>query len=78
MPTQVIDLRTFIKSNVNFDPGYDTHTVIGSQYANVRNINVEDIESQFDVDQPSDHNSAGKYYAVVGFNKVGDGSVFGP
>lgn len=78
MPVQVIDLRTFVKERINAGPGYSTTNVIAGQLTNKFNINLDDIESQYDIETDSVHNSDGKYYALVGFNKVGDGSVVGP
>jgi len=78
MPVQVIDLRYFVKDKLNFGPGYNTTTISAGQLTNVIGINLEDIESQFDIQESPTYNAEGKYYVLVGFNKVGDGSVVGP
>ena len=78
MPVQVIDLRSFVRESLNVGPGYNDITITPSQLANVFNINVDNIESQFGIQEQPTYNSGGKYYAVVGYNKVGDGSVIGP
>lgn len=78
MPTQVIDLRSFIKDNIDFGPGYNTTSIISSELADKEGINIRNIRSVDAIQETDVYNAVGKYYTVVGYNKVGDGSVVGP
>jgi hypothetical protein len=78
MPTQVIDLRSFIKNSIDFGPGYNTTSIISSELTDKENINIRNLNSEDSVLELSTYSEDGKYYTLVGYNKVGDGSVVGP
>jgi len=78
MPVQVIDLRTFVRDRIDVGPGYNTNYIISSHLTNVTGINLNNIESTYYMPNISSHNEDGKEYVLVGYNKVGDGSVIGP
>jgi len=78
MPVQVIDLRTFVVERLGIYKSYDQTTITTDQLVVANGINLADAESQSPNVTEDSYNSSGEYYTVVGFNKVGDGSVVGP
>lgn len=77
MPAQVIDLRTLIKTKISF-VGYDTSTIAAGRLTIRLGVNLDDIISQSEVTTIDHNDDSGNEYILVGYSKVGDGSVFAP
>ena len=73
MPTQVIDLRSFVLGQLRINSAYDASTITPGELSSVDGMNLSDVESQDAVQEDANYNSDGEYYILVGYNKVGDG-----
>lgn len=77
MPIQIVDLRSFLRESLGFDDNVDRRTIAASTLQ-ADGVDILNIESTQDIQEQDTVNASGKYYTLVGHNKVGDGSVVGP